>query len=134
MSDANIVGLVVYAFIVGIILENLYEVLKLFIKKDLDEEEFLADGQVIKKKVDTKIKRLFCVSCVFVSITFWPYTIFYWLEFEPTGLAINDYAIFHILYSAMFVGMTASTIYNTVKRVKAFLPGLIGRVRPKLPH
>ncbi len=134
MSDTNIVGLVVYAFIMGIILENLYEVLKLILKKDLTEDEFMADGQVIQKRVDTRIKRIFVVCCILISITFWPYTIFYWLDFEPQLLAINDYAIFHILYSAMFVGMTASTIYNTVKRVKAFLPGLIGRVRPKLPH
>lgn len=132
--DFNLTSFMTYVFVLGIILINLYELIKVFTKKEMDAEEILADGQVIKKLVDKRTKKIFVVSCIFVSFSFWPYTVFYWLDFEPVTIAINDYALLHILYNAIFMGMTGNTIYNTGKKVTAFVPSIIGRIRPRPPN
>ncbi len=129
--DLNLYNISMYVFILVIIIENMYQLVKVFQNREIKKQEIAGNG-IIEKPIQRIHAVYLVILGLFISVSFFPYTIFYWLDFGPTmNFTIEGYDVLEVIYNSLFIGLGASTSYNVGERFTTLTLSLIGRVGKK---
>ena len=121
--DISMYGFTWYVFILTILVENGYQVVKVIRKKKIKKQVLNSDTQMIEEKeIDKWVVLFLLVIGILITLSFYPNTIFTFMPFKSVHWILD------IFYSSLFLSMSASSLYNFGDRATSLSLGFIGRI------
>ena len=116
MTDASLIDLILYVSMLGIVIEALYQRIKLLWQRRAQAE----DDQ--RKPMDLKDELIPVGLGVLVVLAFWPHSLFGWLTFHPRWPWLD------VLFTAVLVSRGANLAHESYRDFGKLLDGLVGRI------
>ena len=121
--DISMYGFTWYVFILTILVENGYQLVKVIRKKKIKKQVLNSDTQMIEEKeIDKWVVLFLLVIGILITLSFYPNTIFTFMPFKSVHWILD------IFYSSLFLSMSASSLYNFGDRATSLSLGFIGRI------